>query len=56
MEKGDIAPVTAWLREHIHRFGNFKKPAAIFEDACGKFAPQFFADYLTEKFSRIYGL
>ena len=54
--KGDIAPITAWLREHIHRFGNFKKPAAIFEDACGKFDPKYFAEYLTEKYSKIYGL
>ena len=54
--KGDIAPITAWLREHIHRFGNMKKPAAIFEDACGKFDPKYFAAYLTEKYSRIYGL
>ena len=54
--RGDIASITAWLREHIHRFGNMKKPAAIFEDACGKFDPNFFTDYLTEKYSRIYGL
>ena len=54
--KGDIAAITDWLREHIHRFGNFKKPAAIFEDACGKFDAKYFADYLTEKYSRIYGL
>ena len=54
--KGDIAAITDWLREHIHRFGNFKKPDAIFEDACGKFDAKYFADYLTEKYSRIYGL
>ena len=54
--RGDIASVTAWLREQIHRFGNFKKPDAIFEDACGKFDAQYFADYLTAKYSRIYGL
>ena len=54
--EGNIAAITAWLREHIHRYGNFKKPAAIFEDACGKFDPKYFADYLTEKYSRIYGL
>ena len=56
VEKGDIAPVTAWLREHIHRFGNFKKPAAIFTDACGEFDPKFFAEYLTKKYSKIYEL
>ena len=54
--KGDIAPITAWLRRNIHTFGNFKKPAAIFEDACGKFDAKYFAEYLTEKYSRIYGL
>ena len=54
--KGDIAPITAWLRRNIHTFGNFKKPAAIFEDACGKFDAKYFADYLTEKYSEIYGL
>lgn len=54
--RGDIGTVTAWLRENIHRFGNFKKPQAIFEDACGKFDPKFFADYLTEKYSRLYEL
>ena len=53
---GNIAAITAWLREHIHRFGNFKKPAAIFEDACGKFDPKYFADYLTEKYSALYDL
>ena len=54
--KGDIGTITAWLREHIHRFGNFKKPDAIFEDACGKFDPKFFAEYLTQKYSRLYNL
>ena len=54
--KGDIGAITAWLREHIHRFGNLKKPNAIFEDACGKFDPKFFAEYLTQKYSRLYNL
>ena len=54
--KGDIAAITAWLKEHIHRFGNFKKPNAIFADACGQFDPKYFADYLTEKYSKIYEL
>ena len=54
--KGDISAITAWLREHIHRFGNMKKPAVLFEDACGKFDPKYFAEYLTGKYSKIYGL
>ena len=56
VRKGDIGTIPAWLGEHIHRFGNMKKPAAIFEDACGRFDPKYFADYLTEKYSKIYGL
>ena len=54
--RGEIGTITAWLKEHIHRFGNFKKPNAIFEDACGQFDAKYFTDYLTEKYSRIYGL
>ncbi len=54
--RGDIARLTAWLREHIHRFGNFKKPAEIFEEACGKFNAKYFAEYLTEKYSKLYEL
>ena len=56
LKQGDIASITAWLREKIHRFGNFKKPQAIFEDACGTFDPKFFTDYLTQKYSAIYEL
>ena len=54
--KGDIGTITAWLREHIHRFGNFLKPAEIFENACGKFDAKYFAEYLTEKYSGLYNL
>lgn len=54
--EGDLSKVTGWLREHIHRFAGLKKPGVLFEDACGKFDPSYYTDYLTEKFSRIYGL
>lgn len=53
---GRISDVTEWLRRHIHCHGCFKKPAAIFEDACGKFDPRYFTGYLTEKYSKLYGL
>ena len=54
--KGDIAAITNWLREKIHRFGNFKKPEAIFEDACGKFDARYYTDYLTKKYTELYNL
>ena len=54
--KGDLSRVTGWLREKIHRYAGFKKPAPLFEDVCGKFDARFFTDYLTRKFSELYGL
>ena len=54
--KGDLSRVTGWLREKIHRHAGFKKPAPLFEDVCGKFDAKFFTDYLTRKFSELYGL
>ncbi len=56
VEKGDLSPVTAWLKEHIHKFGSYYKPKEVFENACGKFDAQHFVDYLTEKYTKIYGL
>ena len=56
VEKGDLSRITGWLREHIHRFASFKKPADVFEDACGKFDPSYYTGYLVKKFSEIYGL
>ena len=54
--KGDLSRVTGWLREKIHRHSGFKKPTPLFEDVCGKFDAKFFTDYLTRKFSELYGL
>lgn len=53
---GDLSKVTGWLKEHIHRYASLKKPGVLFEDACGKFDPGFYTDYLTKKFSGIYGV
>lgn len=53
---GDLSQVTNWLREHIHRYAGFKKPGQVFEDACGKFDPTYYTDYLTEKFTKLYEL
>ncbi len=54
--EGDISHITAWLRENIHQHASFKKPAQLFSDACGRFDPQYFVDYLTEKYSKLYNL
>ena len=54
--KGDLAPVTAWLREKVHQYGSLLEPAQIVENACGVFDPTVYTDYLTEKYSELYGL
>ena len=56
VERGDITRITAWLRAHIHQFASAKKPGQLFEDACGKFDPKYYTDYLTQKFSNLYHL
>ena len=54
--RGDLAPVTAWLREKVHQYGSLLEPAQIVENACGVFDPTVYTDYLTEKYSELYGL
>lgn len=56
-EKGDLSPITAWLGEHIHRYGRLLKPAQLLENAMGApFDPNCYVDYLTRKFSALYHL
>lgn len=56
-EKGDLSPITAWLGEHIHRYGRLLKPAQLLENAMGAaFDPNCYVDYLTRKFSALYNL
>ncbi|MEG1757090.1 MAG: carboxypeptidase M32 [Oscillospiraceae bacterium] len=54
---GELAPVCEWLRERIWRFGKLYKPSEMIERACKEpFSPKYYADYLTKKYSEIYGL
>lgn len=56
LAKGDLAPITAWLHEHIHKYGSLYDPRELFERVCGKFDAKYYTDYLTEKFTGIYEL
>ena len=54
---GDLSPVTAWLKEHVHKYGCLKDPAAIVKNACGgEFDAKYYVEYLEEKFSKLYNL
>ncbi len=54
---GDLSPVTRWLGEHIHRHGKLLTTPELLEKAgvC-PFKPQAYVDYLTGKYSALYGL
>ncbi len=56
VDKGNLGKVTGWLREHIHRYASFKKPGELFQEVCGTFDAQYYTDYLTEKYSKLYNL
>ena len=53
---GDLGKVTGWLKEHIHRHASFKKPGELFEEICGKFDASYYTEYLTKKYTELYGL
>ena len=55
--RGDLAPIRAWLQKHIWWYGRAKDSEELIEAACGEeFTPNYYTDYLTEKFSELYGL
>ncbi len=55
---GDLAPVTAWLRERIHRHGRMMDPPEIIRGAFdgAPFDPECYIRYLTNKYTALYGL
>ena len=56
IEAGRLDEVTAWLREKIHKYGCLYKPGQLFEQVCGKFDAKYYTDYLTRKYTDLYGL
>ncbi len=57
LEKGDFAPVNAWNKERIWRFGSLLTPEEVLENALGEaFDPHYYLDYLEEKCRDAYHL
>ena len=54
--KGDLRPITAWLREKVHQYGGLMVPADVVRNACGDFDPAYYTDYLTRKYTALYQL
>ncbi len=54
---GDYAPLLGWLRENIHQHGKRDLPPALIERVTGSpLTAKPYVDYLTRKFSELYGL
>lgn len=57
LEEGNLAPIREFLREHIHQYGGAKKTQQILMDTTGEaFNPDYYIQYLTEKFTKLYEL
>lgn len=57
VSRGEIPSITSWLAGRIHRFGALKTPAELIRSTSGEdFDPRYYTDYLTKKFSALYGL
>ena len=54
---GDLSPVNKWLTERIWSKGCLYDPKELLEQCCeAPFDPKYFTDYLTEKYSKLYGI
>ena len=57
LSRGDFAPMNAWNRDRIWRFGSLLTPAQILENALhAPFDPDCYLDYLEAKCREIYGI
>ncbi len=57
LRMGKIAEITAYLREHIHQYGASKEPREMLKALTGEeFNPDYYIQYLKEKFEQVYQL
>ncbi len=57
LRKGDITTIREYLRDHVHQYGKLKSSRQMLKDITGEdFNPQYYIDYLKEKYSEVYGL
>lgn len=57
LEQGHLAPIKEWLTQNVHQYGALKKPLDILKAATGEgLNGKYLADYLEEKYTKIYNL
>ena len=54
--QGDIKRISDWLEQKIWRHGRMMDPGDLFASVCGKFDPECYVGYLTDKYSEVYSL
>jgi carboxypeptidase Taq len=55
--RGEFAPLLAWLRENVHRYGRMYEPGELIERVTGEpLNPEYFLGYVTRKFTDVYEL
>ena len=53
----NLGKINKWLEEHVHKFGDSKRPVDILKDATGEeFNPKYYIEYLKEKYTKLYKL
>lgn len=57
LARGDFAPLTAWLAQHVHVHGCRLTPSELIVAATGEpLNAKYYVDYLKQKFIAVYGL
>jgi carboxypeptidase Taq len=57
LRSGDISVIREYLKTNIHQYGKLKDSRQILKDVTGEdFNPQYYVDYLIEKYSKVYGV
>lgn len=57
LRNGDLSPIRAYLKKHIHQYGTMRETKRLLKDATGEeFNPDYYILYLKDKYSRLYCL
>ena len=57
VRKGDLLPVTGWMKEKLHKTGGMYQPAEVLKRVDGQeLTAKHYIDYIREKYSRMYRL
>lgn len=57
LREGNLTPIREYLRDNIHKYGATKNTNQILMDVCGEeFNADYYINYLTEKYKKLYNL